>query len=219
MRACYPLVVFDLDGTLVQHQVPIWKTLHGRLGSDPVQRSRVIADARTGALSYAEWFAADLRMLQAAGANERTVRAVLSELHAAPGAAALVSDLREAGARVAVLSGGVDTVLQVALAGVTFDAVWVNQLRFDDTGALVGGTPTPYDQHRKVDGLIELAGRFGVALAQTAFIGDGPNDVDAARSAGLSVAWGSNPDPALRYVAHHHVPGPDMADLRPLLLR
>ena len=45
VRPLYPLVVFDLDGTLVDQREPIWKTLHERLGSDPGRRRATIEAA------------------------------------------------------------------------------------------------------------------------------------------------------------------------------
>ena len=59
----YGLVAFDLDGTLVAHDEPIWKTLHTACGSDLVRRKAVLRAAFAGEISYADWFAADIAML------------------------------------------------------------------------------------------------------------------------------------------------------------
>ncbi len=212
----YDLVVFDLDGTLIAHHEPIWKTLHERLGSDRERRRAVLADALAGRITYAQWFAADLEMLAAAGATRQRLLDAVAHLRPAPGAVALVTDLRAAGCPVAVLSGGLDLVLEAVLPELTFDEVWINRIRFDADGRIAGGAATPYDQQHKVTGLRHLTERLGVSLRRTAFVGDGPNDVDVARAAGFSIAWGEAPAP-LRRVAHRHEPGPDLATLRPWL--
>ncbi|MCB9730520.1 MAG: HAD family phosphatase [Deltaproteobacteria bacterium] len=214
----YELVAFDLDGTLVAHHEPIWKTLHERLGTDPAERARVVGLGLSGAIAYADWFAHDVRMLRAAGARRDDVVAIARSLEPAPGARALVEDLRRGGARVAILSGGVDLVLDTVLGGLDFDAVHINRLHFDGAGALSGGEPTPYDRQHKAAGLRALARRFGVATGRTAFVGDGPNDVAAAEVAGLSIAWGDAPAELIA-ASHHHERGPHLDALRPHLFR
>ncbi|MGM0575789.1 MAG: HAD family hydrolase [Myxococcota bacterium] len=216
-RARYDLVAFDLDGTLVAHYEPIWKTFHERLGSDRTRRKAVIADAVAGRISYEEWFAADLEMLRAAGARRDDLEAVAAGLEAAPGAPDLVRDLQRAGARVAVLSGGADLVLEAVLPGLAFDAVHINRIHFADDGHIVGGRHTAYDMEHKATGLRELCARFGVPMERTAFVGDGANDVEAAREAGFSVAWGDAAPDALREAAHAFVEGPHLDALRPHL--
>jgi HAD superfamily phosphoserine phosphatase-like hydrolase len=209
-------VVFDLDGTLIAHHEPIWKTLHEAVGSDLGRRRAVVEAARRGELTYAEWFANDLAMLRAAGATRAVLSGVLARLRPTPHAYELCARLRAGGAKVAVLSGGVDLALPIVLPGLELDHLHINRLHFDAQGALVGGEPTPYDRHHKLEGLLDLGRRFGVPLSRVAFVGDGPNDVDAARAAGFSIAWGTAPD-ALRYVCHRHVEGPSLAALDPLL--
>lgn len=212
-RARFDLVAFDLDGTLVAHHEPIWKTFHRRLGTDPDERSRVLAQGLSGEIPYAEWFAHDIRMLRGVGARREALVQIASELAPAPGARALVEDLRGCGVRVAVISGGVDLVLHTVLPGLELDAVFINRFDFDAAGWLAGGEATPYDRDHKAAGLLALAARFGVATARTAFVGDGPNDVAAARVAGLAIAWGDAPA-ALIEASHLHERGPHLDDLR-----
>ena len=213
----FGLVAFDLDGTLVAHGEPIWKTLHQTCGSDLVRRKAVLRAALSGTISYAQWFASDIDMLREAGATRRAIEQVLARLCPTPAAERLVGDLRESGAKVVVISGGVQGVIDAVFPDLEFDAVLINRLFYDDSGALIGGEPTAYDRAHKVDGLRMLSERFDVPLDETAFIGDGPNDVAVAQTAGLSIAWG-DADPALVEVADTHVRAAHLDALRPLLL-
>jgi len=212
----YGLVAFDLDGTLVAHDEPIWKTLHEGCGSDLVRRRAVLRAARAGEIDYAEWFAADVDMLRSAGVTREAVLEIVGGLAPTLGARELVQDLQRAGARVIVISGGIGLVVDTVFPTLPFDAVHINRLRFDESGALVGGRPTPYDMAHKVAGLRESAAESGVEMADTAFVGDGPNDIDVAAVAGLSVAWG-DADPGLIAVSDVHVQGRHLDALRPLL--
>ena len=72
----YDLVIFDLDGTLIAHHEPIWKTLHRHFGSDPEARLSLVRRGLAGDIRYAEWFDGDLALLRAAGAT----RAAMVEL-------------------------------------------------------------------------------------------------------------------------------------------
>lgn len=219
VEAIYPLVVFDLDGTLVDQPEPIWKTLHERLGSDVARRKETIRAALAGEISYAQWFEADLDMLRAAGATRASIEEIIDAIAPRPGASELISDLREAGARVALVSGGLDMIRRRALPEVEFDAVHINRIHFSESGEIVGGRPTAYDRDHKVSGIVGLVERFGLSMEQTAFIGDGSNDIHAAREVGCSIAWGVGADEGLVAVSTHHIQAQHMDALRPLLLR
>ena len=217
MRRRFDLVVFDLDGTLVVHDGPVWRTLHGALGSDPVRRKEVVRQALAGELSYAEWFAADLAMLAAAGADRAALQRVVDTFHPAPGALELLRALQQAGARTAILSGGVDLVVERHIPAQLVDATWINRIAFDAGGAIVGGEATPYDREHKGAGVRELRERFGVGRERVAFVGNGPNDVAAAHEAGFAVAWRDAP-PDLRAASDVYLPGPDLLSVAPFLL-
>ena len=90
----YPLVIFDLDGTLLNHTEPVWKTLHRLCGSDPVRRRQVVAAGLSGQISYAEWFAADLEMLKAVTATKAQVLDVAKQMQPQRGCVALLDALR-----------------------------------------------------------------------------------------------------------------------------
>ncbi len=218
VHALYPLVVFDLDGTLVDQPEPIWKTLHERFGSDPDRRKATIRAALAGEITYAQWFATDLEMLGDAGATRDAFEQVIDAIHPTPGAIELVADLRTAGANVALVSGGLDMIRRRVLPTVEFDAIHINHIHFSPGGAISGGTPTAYDRNHKVAGIQALTQRFGVPIERTAFIGDGSNDVHAARAVGFAIAWGPHAHTELVEVSDHHIVAPHMDALRPLLL-
>jgi phosphoserine phosphatase len=83
----------------------------------------------------------------------------------------------------------------------------------DDGAVLTGTVAEPIlDRHAKVATLRELAVRDGLAPQVTLAVGDGANDLDMLREAGLGVAFHAKP--AVAAAARARV---DHADLRAVL--
>ncbi len=212
----YPLVCFDLDGTLVDDTIFIWKTFHDHFRTDRARRVRAREDFFAKRISYREWFETDLALLDEVGAVRRSMVEVISRLPVMPGARETLSELRRRGVKVAIISGSVDLVVETLFPGEVFDAMLINRLRFDAGGRLCGGDPTPYDIERKADGLLELARGEGLAPSRVAFVGDNSNDVAVARIAGRSIAFNCKSD-ELRQVAHVTVEEHDLRAVLPHL--
>lgn len=185
----YPLVCFDLDGTLVDGTVYIWKTLHETFGTDGPARRQAHDDFFARRISYADWFHHDLVLLAAAGATEARIRAVLEGLTPMRGARETLGELRQRGHTIALISGSLDIVVEQLFDTSLFDHLLINRIRFAADGTIAGGTPTPYDLEAKAAGLRAVCGELGVDTTRAAFIGDNVNDVDIAAAAGLAIAF------------------------------
>jgi phosphoserine phosphatase len=98
---------------------------------------------------------------------------------------------RQAGLVLGLISGGIDVFLEEALPDALsiFDHVYVNRLRFDDTGVISGVEANNFDFEGKVDALAEICSRAGCELKQAVFVGEGFNDMAVLRRAGLSIAF------------------------------
>ena len=60
----YPLVIFDLDGTILDDTIFIWKTMHDHYQTDPVRRRQAFDDYRNGKIDYRRWTEIDLELLR-----------------------------------------------------------------------------------------------------------------------------------------------------------
>lgn len=222
----FPLVVFDVDGTLVDDTVFVWETLHAHFGSDRDANRRVMQDYLAGRISYAEWFDHDICVLQARGADRASIDQALAGMRLMDGARQTLDALTGAGVRVAVISGSLDIVLHrffgggngQGWAGTPFCEVFINRLAFDEAGRISTWTPTPYDMDHKADGLVALAERYDVPLGRTAFIGDNVNDLSIARIAGRAIAFNAK-SLELRRIADVTVLDADLRLTLPFLLR
>jgi len=213
----FDLVCFDLDGTLIQGTIFIWQTLHDAFGTDAGRRQQAKDDFHAGRITYQQWFDHDLVLLGEANATRERMVAALDAIHPTPGAHETLAALRDAGMHLAIISGSIDLVLERFFGDKPFDEVLINRLDFDDAGHLTGGTHTDFDVDRKGAGVIEIARRLGVDVARTAFVGDNYNDVSAARTAGLSIAFNPHSE-LLTEAVHEVVTGDDLRSILPHLL-
>jgi phosphoserine phosphatase len=213
----YDLVAFDVDGTLVDDTVFVWKTLHDYFGTDPAEQTLGFDNYMQGRWSYAEWFQNDLRLLALGGATHQTMLRAISGMRLMPGVHETLAELRSAGAVLLILSGSLDIVTRKFGLDGLFDEVYLNRLEFDPEGRLAKGVATPYDVWDKARGLRDVSRRRGIPMGRTAFVGDNFNDVAVAKEAGFSIAFNCKSDELARE-ADVVLPGGDMRAVLPYLL-
>jgi len=110
-----------------------------------------------------------------------------------PGAIELVATMRAHGAVTALVSGGFTYFTGRVAARLGFDTHRANTL-LDDGAALTGQVGTPIlDRSAKLDLLRELAASHALDLVECLAVGDGANDLDMVRAAGLGVAFHAKP--------------------------
>jgi phosphoserine phosphatase len=142
------------------------------------------------------------------GALEKTWQ----QVRITPGARELVATMRSKGALTALVSGGFTFFTGKVAAELGFDFHRSNVL-LDDGAVLTGHVAEPIlDRDSKLAALQELAVQRGVRLHATLAVGDGANDLDMLRAAGLGVAFHAKP-----IVASDARAKVDHANLRALL--
>ena len=218
MTRRFDLVAFDVDGTLVHHaeDKTVWEVLnHHFTGSDDQNALRWDL-YRTGKLSYAEWVALDIASWRDAGATRETIIGSFASLTLVEGARETLSELKSRGARLAVISGTLDLLLDTLFPDHPFDEVYSNRIVFDGEGRISHWHATPFDMDGKGVALRSIALREDIPLARCAFVGDHANDLAAARLAGFSIAF--NPKSAeLEAAASAIVRSRDLRDILPHL--
>ncbi|MCK9524115.1 MAG: HAD family phosphatase [Proteobacteria bacterium] len=212
----FPLVCFDLDGTLVDDTVYIWTTLHEGFGTDAAARQRAHDDFFAQRITYREWLAHDFQLLRAAGATRDSMLAFIDRLKPMRGAFETLHELRRRGHRIAIVSGSLDIVVTRLFGDFPFDHVLINRIDFDDDGHITGGEHTPYDVQNKAAGLHELCRREGIAPSQAVFVGDNENDLWIAEAAGRSIAFNCKSD-RLAQLATYVVTEKDLRQVLPLI--
>ena len=187
----YDLVCFDIDGTLVRHPsgLVIWEVLNLKYGgSKEINRFRYQMYCE-GKLSYERWVQLDVSSWIEKGATREEIVESVREFSLFDRARETVHELKRRGLMLGVISGTLDIVLDTLFPDHPFDEVYTNKIFFDERGRLSTWEATRFDTHGKPDALREIAGRHGVPLSRTAFIGDGENDIPLLGVTGCFVAF------------------------------
>jgi len=178
------LVVFDADGTLTQHS-SIWWRLHEVFGT--TREGKLYYDRFfAGEITYDEW--ADLDAALWKGRPLSVVEQVVRETELVPGAEETVAALHNAGLKTAILSGGLDILANDIGRRLGIDYVLTNRLIHRD-GVLTGEVESLVGWGDKDCAVRTIAKHFGVSLRETAFVGDGRNDLSAMAVVGLAIAF------------------------------
>ena len=215
----FDLVAFDVDGTLVHHpeDKTVWEVLNHRFTGSEDQNVGRYDLYKRGKISYAEWVALDIGSWRDAGATRETITGSFGALTLVDGARETLDALKALGARLAVISGTLDVMLDTLFLDHPFDEVYTNHIAFDAEGRIAHWRATPFDMDGKGIALRSIALRENIPLSRCAFVGDHANDLAAARVAGFSVAF--NPkSPELEAAASAVVRSRDLRDILPHLV-
>jgi phosphoserine phosphatase len=189
------LIVLDVDSTLVRGEVI--DELAARAGR-AAEVARITAAAMNGELDFAESLRARVAVL--AGLPVEVLDEVRDQLELTPGARTLIHTLQRLGFRCGIVSGGFSQITDPLAEALGLDFAAANTLEVADgrlTGGLVGEI---VDRPGKARALARFAAEYGIPLEQTVAVGDGANDLDMLRAAGLGIAF--NAKPVVREQAH-----------------
>lgn len=110
-----------------------------------------------------------------------------------PGARTLVQTMAGHGARCVLVSGGFTFFTERVAKAAGFHAQRANTL-LDDGASLTGAVQEPIlGRAAKLDALREEAQALGLDADETLAIGDGANDLDMIKAAGLGIAYRAKP--------------------------
>ncbi|MHA1908870.1 MAG: HAD family hydrolase [Candidatus Thorarchaeota archaeon] len=181
------LVVFDLDGTLTTHNSSWWR-LHEHFDTHE-QGGAYYDQYFAGEIDYQQW--ADLDAALWKGQKLSEVVKIANETELMPGAIQVVQELKNRGIHVAVLSGGIDILAERIVKRVGIDYLLVNRIHHEN-GIITGEVEVNVGWGGKAEEIKEICSHFDVPLSETAFVGDGKNDIAVFPVVALSVAF--NPE-------------------------
>ncbi len=129
--------------------------------------------------NYVEWTAKILQFYKKSPkANRTDMLTILSDYQFVPGAVETVAYLQAKGYKVALISGAVDVMVNLAASDLNVDfAEACNTLVFDEDGRLTDLIPCVSDISAKLEYLQNICDRLGIDITQCACVGDGDNDI------------------------------------------
>lgn len=201
------LLLADMDSTMIaQECIDELADLVGLRGHIAAITER----AMRGEIEFESALTERVALLE--GVRLAQIETLLSRLTLTPGARTLVQTMRAHGAYTALVSGGFTLFTQPVAARIGFDESRANRLEVAGD-ALTGRVLAPIlGREAKRATLAELRTARGLDVGATLAIGDGANDLDMLREAGLGVAYRAKPKVA--QAAHARI---DHTDLTALL--
>lgn len=182
------LVCFDMDSTLIEHEVIDELAEAAGVGE---QVAAITEAAMRGEIDFTESFAQRMALLK--GLDESVLAGIADSLKVTEGAAHLISTLRKLGYKTAILSGGFNYFGNYLKNKLGMDYVYANELEIVDGKVTGNVTGTVVDGARKAELLKELAKKEGISLEQVIAVGDGANDLPMLSIAGLGIAFRAKP--------------------------
>lgn len=201
-RADKKLIVFDMDSTLIQHEVIVeMARVHGV--GDKVKE--ITERAMNGELNFDEALRERVALLK--GLKRKDMEDIQSHLMLSPGVEKLITELRKKGYKTAILSGGFQYFADNFKKRLHMDYAFANNLEFEGdvlSGRVAGTVVNASEKARLVEVLAE---KEKISLDQVVAVGDGANDLPMLAKAGFGIAWHAK-DTVRKQARHlvHHSP-------------
>lgn len=193
----FKLVIFDIDGTLIDSSPDIWTRLHEAFGTLE-QNKENYELFKQGKFNFQEWSFNDIKSFNDSGKTKTDFMNVIKNLTLIPGAREVVDLLKNKGVPLGVVSGGLNLPLDYFFPERPFDELFVSKIYFDELGNITCWHAVPYDSDYKAEAVRELCLRTHISLDEVCFVGNDINDIEALKEAGLGIAFNpTNEDVAL----------------------
>jgi len=182
------LLIADMESTLIENE--FLDDIAARAGIGP-KIADITRRAMAGELDFAGALRERVSMLR--GLNADLLDDVYGRLRFMPGARSLIATMRRHGSVTAIVSGGFRFFAERVRATLGADLAEANELEVV-SGRLTGRVHEPiFDRQSKRATLERLAAARSLPLADTIAVGDGANDIEMVRAAGLGVAFRAKP--------------------------
>ena len=182
------LLVADMESTIIEQECLDELADHMGLRD---RISEITARAMRGEIAFEEALKERAGLLK--GLDADVLEKLYERITLVPGACELVATMRANGAYCALVSGGFTFFTERIAARLGFNTHQANTLDIVD-GRLAGTVSPPIlGREAKLAALERLRRELNLQPEETLAVGDGANDLDMIRAAGLGVAFRAKP--------------------------
>jgi phosphoserine phosphatase len=196
------LIVFDMDSTLIQHEViDEMAAVHG-IGD----KVKLITErAMNGELDFNGALTERVALLK--GLKRKDMESIFNRLTLTPGTESFIRTVKSLGYKTAIASGGFKFFAESLKEKLGMDYAFANDLEWngDELTGVVKGEIV--NAQKKAELLETLAKKEHINLEQIVAVGDGANDLPMLARAGLGIAFHAK-DKVRREARHQMSHGP-----------
>lgn len=187
------LIIFDVDGVLLQNYEFSWKLVWNYLNYDDSIRKKGFSMYIHKILTYQEWCDWCLKYFKEKNINYMDFETMSTQISVDSSLFELLRYCKRENILLGIVSGGIDTFLNIVLPNiydyVHEENVFINKFYFDSKNKLSSIIPTKYDFEDKLNAIKHICSKHSLKLSEVMFLGDNMNDFEALKEVGFSVAF------------------------------
>lgn len=184
----YRLLMMDVDSTLINEEVIDLLAAYAGMGQSV---ATITESAMRGEINFEDALRQRLALLKDQPVS--ILKEVLTQISFTPGALELIQVLKNQGWRIGLVSGGFLEILTPLSHGLNLDFIHAHQLSIKSerlTGEIIGSI---VDKEEKARALRRFAAQHQIDMSETVAIGDGANDIEMIKIAGLGISFCGKP--------------------------
>lgn len=186
------LIVFDVDGVLTP-TTSSWITVHKGLGKDVVEKCSKLRELffNSPEMSHEKWAEEDVKLW--GKVNLEKIKEILDKVPLLKGAKEVCKTLKEKGYLLAIISTGINLLIERVAKELGTNYCICNQL-YEKNGKILAKMNVSFDKNPKDKVLKKLMKKLNIKKKNIIVIGDSNDDYPMMELAGFSILFNPNPD-------------------------